>query len=258
MKRNLILIFILSFVVASCGSKKSATDEVTLKSASAKKVIKHYHRTEPHFETIAANLRGSYDDGYGKQSISISLRMEKDEVIWMSAKFAGLIPMAKLMVTPDRVQFYEKVNNQYFDGDFSLLSKWLGTTIDFEKFQNLLLGKAIYDVDKGDYELSELEKGYLLVSDDGADIAKRLMVDRATFRLLSQQLISYSENQEILVSYPTYTRQNYFFFPAKIDIIVEKKEENTEINIDFRSFEINEPVRFPFSMPSNYKEIQIK
>src|SRR5690625_3983346 len=132
-QRSLILIFILSFAAVSCGSKKSATEKIVLKNATANKVIKHYHRTEPHFETIVAGLRGTNDDGYGEESISLSLRMEKDKVIWVSAKFAGLIPMAKLMVTPDRVQFYEKVNRQYFDGDFSLLSKWLGTEIDFQK-----------------------------------------------------------------------------------------------------------------------------
>lgn len=258
MKRNLILIFILSFFAVSCGSKKSAADKVVLKNATTNKVIKHYHRTEPEFKTIIASLRGSYDDGYGEESISLSLRMEKDKVIWISAKFAGLIPMAKLLVTPDRVQFYEKVNNQYFDGDFSLLSKWLGTSIDFEKLQNLLLGQAIYDIDKDKYDLSELDKGYLLVSENNTDIAKSLMIDKTTFRLLSQQLISLRENREISVFYPNHLTRDYFFFPEKIDIIVEKKEGNTEINIDFRSFEINEPVKFPFEMPSNYKEIQIK
>lgn len=258
MKRSLILIFILSFAAVSCGSKKGVTDKAVLKNATSNKVIKHYHRTEPHFETINAGLRGSFDDGYGAESISVSLRMQKDEVIWISAKFAGLIPMAKLLVTPDRVQFYEKVNRQYFDGDFSLLSKWLGTEIDFEKLQNLLLGKSIYDVEKGNYELTELDKGYLLVGSDDTDLSKSLLIDKTTFRLLSQQMVSLKGNREIAVFYPTYTRRNYFFFPEKIDIIVHKKEDNTEINIDFRSFEINQPVKFPFDMPTGYKEIQIK
>jgi hypothetical protein len=38
---------------------------------------------------------------------------------------------------------HEKINNSYFEGDFSSLSQWLGTDLDYSKIQNLLLGQAM-------------------------------------------------------------------------------------------------------------------
>lgn len=256
MKRFLFTMFLMSLVLVSCGTKKGITSE-GMKNATSKKVLKEFERTEPSFETINARMRGSYDDGYGSQSISLSMRIQKDEIIWISAKLGGLIPISKLMVTPDRVQFYEKVNNQYFDGDFSLISKWLGVEIDFEKLQNLLIGKAIYEIDRSDFQLTDLEKGYLLIAADDW-ISKSLLLDKTSFRLRNQQMISNGDHKQISVSYPSYEKIDSFFFPDKIDILVNKDKDESKINIDFRSLEINQAVKFPFEMPSGYKEIQIK
>jgi len=257
MKWNFLGLIAICLILVSCGAKKRTSDKAILKNATSNKVLRHYNRTQPHFETINARLRGSYNDGYEEQSIGVSLRMKKDEVIWISATFAGLIPVAKLMVTPDRVQFYEKINNQFFDGDFSLLSKWLGTEVDFEKLQNLLIGKAIYDPQKKEFHLADLDKGYLLNAQI-PPVNESLLIDKNTFRILSQQLISLEENKAVSVFYPEYSRINYFFFPKKINIAVKKNSEEAEINIDFRSFEINQAVKFPFEMPVGYKEIHLR
>ena len=43
----------------------------------------------------------------------------------LTLKFFG-IPMAKALITPTRVSYYEKINNTYFDGDYSILTKMIG------------------------------------------------------------------------------------------------------------------------------------
>ena len=68
--------------------------------------------------------------------------MEKDKIIWLSAPLS----VAKVMITPDKVSYYNNWENVYFDGDFSLLSDLLGTELDFTKVQNLLLGETLFDL----------------------------------------------------------------------------------------------------------------
>jgi hypothetical protein len=48
--------------------------------------------------------------------------------------------MAKASITPTSVSYYEKIKGTYFEGDFSALSQWLGTDLDYNKIQNMLLG----------------------------------------------------------------------------------------------------------------------
>ncbi len=93
--------------------------------------------------------------------MTVNFRMKKDDTIWMSGQLLG-IPLAKVMITPNSVQFYEKITRTYFDGDFRLLSDLLGTPLDFQKVQNLLLGQTIYDLREERYQLTESARGYQL------------------------------------------------------------------------------------------------
>jgi hypothetical protein len=47
--------------------------------------------------------------------------------------------MAKASITPTSVSYY----GTYFEGDFSALSQWLGTDLDYNKIQNMLLGEPL-------------------------------------------------------------------------------------------------------------------
>ncbi len=55
--------------------------------------------------------------------------MENKEKIWLSATM--LIPIAKLMLTPKEVQFYEKFQKTFFQGDVAFLNQQFNTAFRF-------------------------------------------------------------------------------------------------------------------------------
>lgn len=250
------LLLVFGLLVISCGPKKTAAERKA--DATKENVIKQNLAVAPAFKTMQGRLRGSYDDGEDSQSISVSIRMEKDKAIWLSAKLAGIIPLAKVMVTPKRVQFYEKINGSYFDGDFSLLSKWLGTELDFNKVQNLLIGQPIYELNAKEYRLTSTQNGYQLASIEENPIAKSFLIDLLTFKTKAQQLVRASESQGVTITYGEFYDQENYRMPKNITIIANQSEGTTKINIDYRSLEFNEAVTFPFSIPSGYEEIEIE
>lgn len=255
--RKCFLLLIMAGFFVSCGTKKSVSGN-ELRHVNVKNVAKLHQESAPQFKTLYARLKGSYEDEYTSQSISITMRIKKDDTIWLSAKLAGLIPLAKALITPDRVLFYEKINQQYFDGDFSLLSKWLGTEMDFQKLQNLLIGQAIYPIHKGKYNLEDSTQGYLISSDEAGDISKLFLIDKTNFRLKKEEIKRYSTQQKATVEYSgAYQKVNHSLFPKAINIIAEQKGKTTKINIDYQSLRTNVSVSFPFKMPSGYKEIQL-
>ena len=146
-------LLLILLVATSCKSKKAVikTDDIT--SLTSKKIIKNHVQNEFNQQTLAAKLKTNYKDNKTNVSLTIKLRLEKDKTIWMSATKLS-IPVAKIMITPDGVKFYEKIKRTYFEGDFSYLSKLLGAELDFDKFQNLLLGQAILDLKEQKYEAS--------------------------------------------------------------------------------------------------------
>ena len=252
-----IFAFMSIFFFVSCGTKKAVTGTVS-ENVSTKSIIKAHNNSEASFNTLQARIKGSYKTVDEDQSISISVRMEKDKAIWMSAKLAGIIPLAKVYITPNQVQYYEKIEGTYFDGDFSLLSDWLGMELDFNKVQNLLLGQAIYPLEKNELSLSFTETDYILKSNESSLLKTMFAIQSSNFRLKGQRIERVAKNESVFITYEDYEEVEKQWFPKKIKIIVTQEEKSTQIEVDYRDIDLDEPVSFPFSIPSGYDEISVE
>jgi hypothetical protein len=85
-------------LLSSCGGSSSALKNKKLKTETIKAILKNYEKSNPDFQTMRGRLKCVYTDGDDQQSVSISYRFKKDEVLWMSAKLAGLIQLAKMKI----------------------------------------------------------------------------------------------------------------------------------------------------------------
>lgn len=139
------LILLLIFV--SCGGTKVVSKAENL---ATKEIVNSHKASESKFETLAGRVQVAYETEEKAQSVTVSLRMEKDKIIWVKASILG-ITIAKVLITPTEVSYYETINKTYFEGDFSLLGDWLGTPINFEQAQNLLLGQSIFSLNTSQY-----------------------------------------------------------------------------------------------------------
>lgn len=245
-------------MITSCKTNKKAVDSNTIQVISTKKIINNHYNNNFHQKTIVAKLNAKYSDKKTSATINIKLRIEKDKTIWMSATKFG-IPLAKVLITPTRVSYYEKLEGTYFDGDFSLLSKFLGTELDYEKVQNILLGQAILNLKKEKYDSKIDNKLYELSPKKDNEIYGILFfMNPDNFKLNRQEIRNSSKNQSLSVSYPRYKSIKGEQFPENIDIKAIENKNLTTINIEYRSVEFNEKLTFPFSIPSGYKEISLK
>ena len=159
--RYLKYLFVFIFAFTACKTKKYALDNsVIAKKMSAKKVARKHVSANFKKKTIAAKFKVNFNDGITKQSISVYLRIKKDEVIWL--KGTKFINVFKAKITPDKVRFYSPIEKKYFEGDFSMLEKLLGTKINFQQLQNLFLGQAILDVKNKKQNIALEKNAYVL------------------------------------------------------------------------------------------------
>ena len=254
LKISYTLLFLLLFF--SCKSAKTiSTTEVVNSNLSAKQLIKNNGKNIANFRTLTAKVKADYSRKDQSKGTTISLRMEKDKIIWMSAPFS----MAKVLITPEKVSFYNKIDNTYFDGDFKLLSEFVGTDLDFYKVQNILLGEALYDLKKEEYVASTFEKSYLLKPKDQSALFEIFYLLNPThFKMDSQQFAQPNENRILQIDYKDYQRVNKQKLPQTIKIIAVESLDETIIDLEYKSVELNEKIRFPFRIPSGYKEIEFK
>ena len=153
MKKYIIIVLISVFVV-SCKSKAVAVQNNNTTETVAKKdnkAIEKHYENKLDFSTLYIKASAKYVDEKQSQNVTAEIRIEKDKQILISVRFLG-ITMAKALITPSKVSYYEKINGTYYDGDFTSLSKWLGTELDYEKVQNILLGQAVLNLKKEKYD----------------------------------------------------------------------------------------------------------
>ncbi|MFC2482598.1 MAG: DUF4292 domain-containing protein, partial [Capnocytophaga granulosa] len=104
MKSLLAYITLLAVLLTSCRTTKiTNTQGVADSRLRGKEILEKHQESFPAFETLAGTLTVSYSKA-GKigQTIPLSFRMKKGEIIWLSAPLG----MAKALITKEKVQFY--------------------------------------------------------------------------------------------------------------------------------------------------------
>jgi len=247
-----MLIMAAVLLVVSCKSKKLATDGSLDSALSTKAIIKNHYANTLDFKTLRGKMKIDYTDGDMSQGFSVSLRMEKDKAIWISATL-GIV---KAYITPDRVTFYNRLENEYFDGDFTYLSNLLGVELDFEKVQNLLLGNALFDLRKEKYDASISEMNYELAPRNPRDLFQTLFrIEPTNFKMNLQQLSQPLKKRLLEVEYKNYQEVQNRILPNDIEIVATQRSQRSLIDITYKNIEFNKPIKFPYKIPSGFKEI---
>lgn len=250
-----ILSAFLVFFLIGCKSKQAVATAAASENTEVFKVIKGHYNNQQDFKTLSIRANAKYEDAKQSHSMNADIRIKKDEIIWINIKFLG-IPMAKAMITPTKVSYYEKINNSYFDGDFSVLSNWLGTDLDFNKVQNLFLGKAIDDLTKERWVSEVVEKMFKLSLPNNADITKEFYFEGANYLLKKETIVQASKNRNLEIHYPSFKEDKGMFLPNEINIKAEQKDQ-VSIDIVFKHTTFDENLSYPYSIPNGYSKVEI-
>jgi len=253
---NIISLFLgMIFLIFGCKSSKGIITGESNLELSTKEVIKANSRQSAKFKTLQSKVKVVYTQENKSQSHTLTFRMLKDQVIWINSA----LNLIRAKITPEKVSFYNKLDNTYFDGDFSLISDLLGTELDFLKVQNILLGNTLFELDKSTYDMSVHNEAYLFQPKQQLSLFELFyIVNPSHFKIDSQQLAQAKESRFLEVDYLNYHEIEKQSLPEKMKIIVLDGGEETTIEIAFKSVNLNEDLRYPFKIPSGFDEIILK
>ncbi|WP_299670516.1 DUF4292 domain-containing protein [uncultured Polaribacter sp.] len=231
-------------------------ENVIAKEISAKKVVRKHIATHFDKETVDAKLKANFNDGKIKQSISVYLKIIKDEVIWL--KGTKFISVFKAKITPTSVQFYSPLEKKYFEGDFAMLEKLLGTEINFQQLQNLFLGQAILDLKLKKQKVAIENNSYVLSPQLQANLFDAFFaVNPSHFKLDQQSIVNSLKGQRLDIKYPLYKLVEDEVFPQEINIKAKKGTKLTTIDFELKSVEFNTEINTSFTIPKGYKRINL-
>ena len=255
--RYLKYFLVLIIIFTSCNVKKNVINNITVaKKMSAKKVARKHVAANFNKKTLAAKFKVNFNDGVTKQSISVQLKIKKDEIIWL--KGTKFINIFKAKITPEKVRFYSPLEKKYFEGDFSLLEKLLGTEINFQKLQNLFLGQALLDVKKVRQEVVIVNNAYVLSPKKQAILFDAFFtVSPNHFKLESQSIVNTLKAQRLDVQYTSYKPLKGEVFPQQMNIKATQENKTTTIGFILKSIELNKEINTSFTIPNGYKRMNL-
>lgn len=251
---HIFLLFAL--VLFSCGSNKNLKDRANVVEESSRRVLKNHIKNNFAEDFLSAELKIRFEKGKTKQNLVVKMRLQNDSTIWLSGTFFGF-PVAKAIITPTRVSYYVKINKTYFDGDFSTLSKLLGTEVNYGMVQNLLLGDAMFDLKPNNYSSAIDKKAHLLSPKDSIDAARILFwFNPLNYKVERQEIKHVADKKFLSIEYPNYLKVGETSIPEKLEISANNNKERAQISIQYKSVKLEKSLTFPYSIPKGYKRIK--
>jgi hypothetical protein len=136
------------------------------------------------------------------------------------------------------------------------LSNWLGTDLDFQKLQNLLLGRPIDDLTKEDFLAEVADQLFQLKNKNNTQIEKIFAFETGNYLLKKQFVNQKIKQRNVTITYPSFQNQDTNFLPTALTIIAQDKDQ-VKIEVEYKKITFNEDLNYPYSVPNGYKQIII-
>lgn len=262
--KKIALILGLAFAVTSCTSSKVVNDNEAPVVSESTKIINQTLAKQSKFNhlTIQAKVAADLEEISG--DVKATIYVNNGSKIWVNATKFGFTG-ARALITPDGFSAYEKIGGTYYEGDFSLANKLLKVDfIDYQKLQNLMLGKVFVDFNSTDYTATLTQNQYIVAYNKNAQIQSspeageyiQTYVFDSGFRLKEAHLKDPKRKMEVDIEYANWTKVGEEEFPKNVKIIIKDKKTR-QVDLEYNSFTYQE-TNTPFSIPSGYKKKEIK
>lgn len=249
-------ILIALMVVAACKAPALPPSRVPMKNIETKELTKSIGKQQLNYKKFRSRVKTTYDDGRRKQQIIVNMRLEKAKSIWMSANM--IVPIAKLLITPENVSFYEKFQKTFFKGDVSFINEQFNTNFEFSDLQNLLMGLPLSDINRGRWETISHPKYYILTPrSNNIRFRPTFFFDPESFQLLEQRFMVPGTAQSLTVKYLNHQKVEGVFVPGEVHISLFDGNALTRIIMEYTRADFPDRLSIPFDIPQGYKPIEM-
>ena len=123
----------------------------------------------------------------------------------------------------------------------------------------MLLGEALFDLTTNNYKVDVFDKSYLLQPKRQSELLEiLLLLNPSHYKMDSQQISQALEQRILQIDYKDYQEVDKQVLPKNVNIIAVQGNFETQINMEFKSVSLDSDLRFPFRIPTGFKEIVVK
>lgn len=206
------------------------------------------------YSWFAARGKADITAGSKHYQVSLNLRMQKDRVIWASVTAILGLEVARAMITPDSIRFFNRLERTYVSQDLEYLKEHVHPGISFGLLEAALTGNAPDYLLEQEGQLWQTPDGYRL---EGVEaLFSYLLRFNSEFRVGKIFIREKEGRGKFNVDYHNFETRNGKRVPTSIAFTSDTEKEDLSIQITYDTFTLNEPQNFPFTVPGRYKRVQ--
>lgn len=277
-----ISLLLVTMVILSCKTKKNAmqnasgNDSIKIENPNSNNPIDDGKNIQdrltfyeniyihPKFDQIKINSKITADN-IRVSPLDATIYIESDKKIWANISFL-IIPAARAIITPEGIKAVDKYNKNYIDSDFDYLNNLLNINfIDYKTLEKILLGRTFLAVSNRNSDIKKNEDGYQLSSisnqkiiTNGVEREYKLNMRYSNdYDLIYVKLQDVKSDDAVEIVYDQWESfDNNLRLPQSVKIII-KGSKTSQILLENTKFGFNR-METPYSVPANYKKIEIK
>ena len=250
MSNRFLLLFLVITTLGSCARKAIPAKTVMPPATSAVRA------NNVEFQYLSAKGKAQIEQNGNKlPNANLTLRMRRDSVIWLSISVAGFEGV-RASITRDSVRVMNKLQREYYSGDFAYLSRQLNVEVTFAQVQALLLGNYLPS-SNGTEPTVTVEGNTQRVRYNQASILIEQLISMSLGKVQKLNVMDDTSKNNFTVDYSDFralmpTNQN-FAYNTVLQARQASGQTSASAAINYRSVDVDkERLDFPFSVPSGY------
>jgi hypothetical protein len=268
---RIVYIALIALLMTSCRStrriqtslnKKDTTSTVAIDASKAdtlrfiRNTLRRIDSNRISYTSFNAKVNIDYKGGDGKKyDVNAVVRMYKDSAIWISANAILGIEAMRVLITRDSVKMLNKLDKVYTARSVDYLQEVTSLPLNLTILQDLIIGNAVF-VDSNVVNF-DTRSGLINLLSIGQWFKNLITLEAANGSLQHSKLddVNLARNRTADLTYSDYENKKGYLFSTRRRILVTEKNP-LEIRLDFKQYDLNVPVSFPFSVPKNYERNQ--
>lgn len=228
---GLVLTAFVLLCIVACRTQNSLPDASTV----MRRDVTTVDETKFEFNTLNSKLSVSYRDKGNKMSVSGTMRIKHDSIIWLSVNAPILgFEALRIVLTKDSVKMLNKLSKEYLTADYNYVKKLINIDANYQIIEDILVGNSIEksaDVFAQDVRFDrENQRVVRMVIRSLSDIKTKLIADYKDFRMVDWQPLS-----------------------TKMEFAVP--DRFVRLNMEYSKVVVNKDNLYPFSVPASYTKI---
>lgn len=203
------------------------------------------------FKTFSGKARAKLNINGDSNDVTLNIRIKSDQKIWVSITAIAGIEVARVLITPDSILLINRLQNIYLKKPFSYVNKFAGSQANYKTLESLMIGNAIPELVNENSDL-HMENGVTVLSGTFSDFVFRMMLG-ADLKPNQTSLDNQSASQSLQIANSAFIQAGNKVIPSEIDLSSMVKDKKILVNLHYVKYDFDQPLDFPFSIPSRYR-----